>query len=183
MRSMSWRGDLLDGGQRLVERRLRGRGDVDEHASPVVAVAAAHDVALAFEVVEQRRDGAARDVHARGDLTRQHRLAFALDHRERVQRRMGQPVTATDRADRGLDERADDLEFPGAAGGEPPCARELAFECDGLGRPARRQGLRLDHDLDAGRRRSRPRSPSRPSGRDRRRTPGPRRPTGTSATP
>ena len=37
-------GDLLDGGQRIVEDGLCGRGDVDEHPSAVVAVAAAYDV-------------------------------------------------------------------------------------------------------------------------------------------
>src|SRR6478735_1951314 len=45
-------GDLLNRGQRLVEECLRGRGDVDEDSAPVVAVAAAHHVLLAFEVVE-----------------------------------------------------------------------------------------------------------------------------------
>jgi hypothetical protein len=52
---------------------------------------------------------------------------------------MRQAVSATDGTDRVLDEIADDFEFPGAAAGQPPSARELAFECDGLGRPARRQ--------------------------------------------
>jgi hypothetical protein len=66
-------------------------------------------------------------------------LAFAFDDRERVQRRVRQAVAATDGTDRGLDEVADDFEFPGATAGEPTCTRELAFECDGLGRPARRQ--------------------------------------------
>jgi len=50
-----------------------------------------------------------------------------------------QAVPAADRTDRGLDEIADDFEFPGATAGEPTCTRELAFERDGLGRPARRQ--------------------------------------------
>jgi len=66
-------------------------------------------------------------------------LAFAFDDRERVQRRVRQAVPAADGTDRGLDEAADDFEFPGATAGEPTCTRELAFECDGLGRPARRQ--------------------------------------------
>jgi hypothetical protein len=66
-------------------------------------------------------------------------LAFAFDDRERVQRRVRQAVPAADGTDRGLDEIADNLEFPGAAAGQPTCARELALERDGLGRPARRQ--------------------------------------------
>ena len=44
---------LLDRGQRFVQHCLRGRGDVDEHPATVIAVAAAHDVLLPFEVVEQ----------------------------------------------------------------------------------------------------------------------------------
>jgi hypothetical protein len=52
---------------------------------------------------------------------------------------MREAVAAADGTDRGLDEIADNFEFPGAAAGQPTCARELAFECDGLGRPARRQ--------------------------------------------
>jgi hypothetical protein len=52
---------------------------------------------------------------------------------------MRQAVPAADGTDRGLDEIADDFELPGAAAGQPTSARELAFECDGLGGPARRQ--------------------------------------------
>jgi hypothetical protein len=66
-------------------------------------------------------------------------LAFTLDDRERIHCRVREAVPATDRTDRCLDEIADDFEFPGAAAGQPTCARELAFECGGLGRPARRQ--------------------------------------------
>jgi hypothetical protein len=66
-------------------------------------------------------------------------LAFAFDDRECVQRRVRQAVAAADTTDRGLDGIADNLELPGAARGEPARARELAFECDGLGRPARSQ--------------------------------------------
>jgi hypothetical protein len=66
-------------------------------------------------------------------------LTLAFDDRERVQRRVRKAVPATDGSDRGLDEIADNFELSGAAAGKPTCARELAFECDGLGRPARRQ--------------------------------------------
>jgi hypothetical protein len=52
---------------------------------------------------------------------------------------MREAVPAADGTDRGLDEIADNFEFPGAAAGQPTCARELAFERDGLGRPERRQ--------------------------------------------
>jgi hypothetical protein len=66
-------------------------------------------------------------------------LAFTFDDGERVQRRVREAVAATDSTDGGLDEIADDFELTGAAAGQPTCARELAFECGGLGRPARRQ--------------------------------------------
>jgi hypothetical protein len=52
---------------------------------------------------------------------------------------MRKAIPATNGTDGRLDEIADDFELPGAAAGEPTSARELAFECDGLGRPARRQ--------------------------------------------
>jgi hypothetical protein len=66
-------------------------------------------------------------------------LAFTLDDRERIHCRVRETVPATDRTDRCFDEIADDFEFPGAAAGQPTGARELAFECGGLRRPARRQ--------------------------------------------
>ena len=110
-------GDLLDRGKHLVQDYLRGRGDVHEDSATVVAVVAAHDVVLAFEIVEQRGDGAARDVHSRGDFAGEHGLAFTLDDRERIHCRVREAVPATDRTDGCLDEIADDFEFPGAAAG------------------------------------------------------------------
>ena len=126
--------------QHVVEDSLRSWGDVDEHPSPVVTIVAAHDVVLAFEIVEQGGHGATGDVHARGDFAGQHGMTLAFDDRERVQRGVREPVTTTHRADRAFDERADNLEFPGTTARQPACARELALECNGLGRPARRQG-------------------------------------------
>ena len=56
--------------QHVVEDSLRSWGDVDEHPSPVVTIVAAHDVVLAFEIVEQGGHGATGDVHARRRLRR-----------------------------------------------------------------------------------------------------------------
>lgn len=79
-------GDLLDRGQYFVEECLRGWRDVNEYPATVAGIAAARDVVLPLEVVEQRGDGAAGDVHACCDFAGQHGLAFAFDDRERVQR-------------------------------------------------------------------------------------------------
>ena len=86
-----------------------------------------------------------------GYLAGEQRSAFTFNDGECVQGGVGETEAARDRGDRTLDERADDFEFPGAAGGKPTCARKLVFEGGGLGRPTRRQGLGLDDDLDAGR--------------------------------
>ena len=111
--------DVLDFWEHLVEHGLRVGGDVNEDAAAVVRVGDAFDVAAAFEGVEDARHRPRGDVHPGADLAGGKGTARAFDDGERVERGVGQTVTAGDGGDEGLGVPADDLELADGARGEP----------------------------------------------------------------